>query len=265
MVLINPKAKDKLEDLKKDNFYVVIDFDKTISTKDSNTTFSLFSKSGIYGKHYSEERDALYQYYRPQEIDPKYSDEEKCAIMEEWWKRSYGLMLKYGVRKSDVKKINERAELVDLREGAIEFICLLNEKNIPVIINSAGIGNFIIELLKKYEVYTDNIYVFSNILEFQDDVVVDSIKEMVHSMNKYNIKLPNAFYKRIENKKYAIIIGDQISDLCMADNLPKEKSLSLGFLESNVLEMEKLFNEQFDIVLKDNATFKEIGKILNLK
>ena len=83
MVIINPNGKNKLEQLNKNNFYVVADFDKTISTQASNTTFSLFAKSGIYGENYTKERDALYQHYRPLEIDPKITDEEEAKIMLE--------------------------------------------------------------------------------------------------------------------------------------------------------------------------------------
>lgn len=265
MVIINDESIDKLKEIKKDNFYVVADFARTISTGTSNPTFSLFARSGIYGDAYTKERDALYKHYRPLEIDPKITDAEKSAIMEEWWYNSYGLMLKYGVRESDVKRIIERVELVDLRDGAIDFIRLLNKLGIPLIINSAGIGNFIIELLKKHGVYEDNIYVFSNILEFRNDVVIDTIKDMVHSMNKYNIVLPEAYKAKIADKKYAIIIGDQISDLWMADNLDKKDMISFGFLEANVEEMEDAFKRQFDVVLKDNESFDPIGKILKLK
>lgn len=265
MVIINDLSVDKFKKLNKDNFYVVADFDRTISTHMSNPTFSLFAKSGIYPSEYVKERDKLYEHYRPLEIDPNITDEEKCAIMNEWWHNSYGLMLKYKVKESDVKKIIERVELVNLREGAIEFIRLLNNLGIPLIINSAGIGNFITELLKKYGILSDNIYIFSNILEFKDDIVIDSIKDMVHSMNKYNIELPTSYQRKIDDRPYPIIIGDQISDLCMADNLPKENTISFGFLEANVETMEDTFKDQFDVVLKSNESFAPIGKLLKLK
>lgn len=265
MVIISDNGKRKLEDLNENNFYVVADFDRTVSTATSNPTFSLFARSGIYGDAYTKERDALYQHYRPLEIDAKITDEEKAHIMHEWWYNSYSLMLKYGVRESDVKKIIERVELVDLREGAIEFIRLLNKRGIPLIINSAGIGNFIIELLRKYGAYTDNVYVYSNVLEFKDDVVVDSIKNMVHSMNKYNIELPESYKRRLETRKYAIVIGDQISDLCMADNLVRDENVTMGFLEANVDEMEEAFKEGFDVVLKDNESFDTVSKLLKLR
>ena len=98
-------------------------------------------------------------------------------------------MLKYKVKESDILKILENDDALTLRDGAINFINYLNENNIPLIISSAGIGNFIIELLKKQECYTNNIYVYSNMLKFKDDEIVDSIDDIIHSMNKNAIKV----------------------------------------------------------------------------
>lgn len=265
MIIINEKANNKIKDLNLNNFYIVIDFDQTITTKDSSTSLSLFSKSGFYDKSYLEKRNKNYEYFRPLELDPNISSEEKFQITKTWQEKSYELMLEYKVRESDIKRIIMKQELLKVRENAIDFIKTLNEYNIPLIINSAGCGNFIIELLKLNHCYSDNVYVHSNILEFKDDVIVDSITNIIHSMNKFDIDLPDSFYQRIKNKKYAILIGDQLSDANMARVLPKKDTLSFGFLESNIEEVKNLFYNEFDIVLKDNEGFNGISKILKLK
>ena len=48
----------------------------------------------------------------------------------------------------------------------------------------------------------------------------------------------------------------------MANNLPKKDILSFGFLESNVNESEKLFHDNFDVVLTENESFDGIKKLL---
>jgi len=63
MVIKQENLSKKLENIDKDNVFVVADFDKTISTKNSNTTFSLFSKSGYYPEEYVHDREELYNYY----------------------------------------------------------------------------------------------------------------------------------------------------------------------------------------------------------
>lgn len=265
MYTINRNSLMKMKEISKDNCYVVADFDKTISTKESNTTLSLFSKSGLYGEEYAQERNQNYQYYRPLELDLSISSEDRYYLMKEWQEKSYQLMLKYKVRESDIAKILARKDLLDLREGAIEFIATLNRLNIPLIINSAGCGNFIIDLLRMHGIYNDNIYVYSNILEFEDDVIIDTIDDIIHSMNKYNIVLPEEYRAKIEDKKYVIVIGDAISDIEMTLNLPKEETLAFGFLESNVEEMRDAFNENYDVVLENKESFDTIRKILKLE
>lgn len=231
---IKNESKNKISQLNKNNFYIVADFDQTLTTKNSNTTLSLFSKSGFYDSNYLKERTDNYNYYRPLELDPSISDSEKFSIVKNWQEASYQLMLKYKVRESDIQKIINMPNMLTMRDGSIEFIRDLNHNNIPLIINSAGCGNFIVELLKKYDCYCDNIFVFSNILEFQDDVIIDSISQIIHGMNKSDIKVEEKFYQKIQDKEYAIVIGDQLSDLKMSHNIPKKDVLTIGFLESNI-------------------------------
>lgn len=265
MITISDNAKKKLNELNKDDIFVVADFDRTITTGDSKSTFSLFSLSGLYGSEYERERTMVHDFYRPIELDASIPEEEKFKLMKEWALESYGLMLKYKVRESDVEKIARQKRFLELRNGAVEFINTLNELGIPFIINSAGIGNFIESILGLNGCYRDNIFISANFLSFKDDVIVDSIRDIIHSMNKYDIRISDEFREIISGKKTCILIGDQLSDLNMDHSLSKEKTISFGFLESNVEENEELFNEQFDVVLKDNEGFDCIGKLLKIK
>ena len=72
-------------------------------------------------------------------------------------------MLKYKVKESDILKILENDDALTLRDGAINFINYLNENNIPLIISSAGIGNFIIELLKKQCFYFSFLLTYASL------------------------------------------------------------------------------------------------------
>lgn len=265
MVIKQESLSKKLEGINKDNVFVVADFDKTITTRNSNTTFSLFSKSGFYPEEYASDRDELYQYYRPIELDPNICDEEKFRCMKEWQERAYKLLLKYQVRESDIDKIIDMHDLIDLREYAIEFMQYLRSNNIPLIINSAGIGNFIVALLERHECMGDNVFVFSNMLEFENGEIVDSIADIIHSMNKYNIKIHDSFLEKLNSRRKAILIGDQISDLKMAGNLNYDELITFGFLESKVEENEEGFLKNFDVILKGDETFESINKILELR
>lgn len=265
MITIKEDISQKIEGLKNGNYYVVADFDKTITDKKSNTTFSLFSKSGLYPKEYLEERNRNYEYYRPLELDANISFQERTEIMRLWQTASYQLLLKYQVREEDIRRILNMSDMVMLRSGAKEFIRYLNENNIPLIISSAGISNFIKELLILNGCYSSNIFIYGNTLEFCNGQIVDSNREIIHSMNKNNITLSDDFYEKVKDKNYTLVIGDQLSDLDMIKKLPVKESISFGFLESNVDELRPYFQDQFDVVLEDGESFDAISKIIRLQ
>ena len=112
--------------------------------------------------------------------------------------------------------------------------------------------------------FNDNIFVFANMMHFKDDIIVKNPDAVIHSMSKNKVILDKKFMDKIKDKKYAIIIGDQVTDLLMANNLPKKEEISFGFLESNVEENKEEFNNKFDVVLTDNESFNSISELIGL-
>lgn len=263
MIHINNLAN--INKIKENNFYVVTDFDQTITTHNSNTTFSLFAKSGLYPNQYLIDRTKLYNYYRPLELNPHLSYDEKVKLSKEWHMASYKLMLKYQLKESDIDKIIENEKLISLRRDSISFIYYLNDNKIPLIICSAGINNFIEKILQKYNCYSDNIFIHSNTLTFKNNIIYDNNDQAIHSMVKNHIKLSPSFLNKIKNKDCAVVIGDQLHDINMAKYLPKKDVISFGFLESNIEENKNLFMDNYDVVLTGYDSFKPIQKILDKK
>ena len=262
MIYIKSDSKKKIENFDITKSYFIIDFDGTI-TYNSNTLFSLFSKSGYYPESYLTERNNNYNYYRPLELNPNISYEEKEQIVKEWQTKTYQLLLKYKVKEEDIKRIIDR-NMLSLRDGAIDFIKTLNDNNVPIIILSAGVSNFIIELLKKYDCYSDNVYVYANNLEFKNGEIIDTIKNIIHSMNKCDIMLDKNYLNKILDKTYTIIIGDQLSDLKMAKNLPVKEEIAFGFLDNNIDEQKAFFKDSYDVTLINGQSFKKIKKTLKM-
>ena len=265
MVIISNNGKKKLSKIDIHDIFVIADFDRTLTTGSSESTFSLFSLSGLYGSEYETERTLVHDYYRQIELDARLPYQEKFELMRDWALESYGLMLKYKVRESDIENIIREKKFLELRSGVVEFINNLNKLGIPLIINSAGIGNFIECILRLNNCYSDNIFISANFLIFKDGVIVDSIKDIIHSMNKYDIVLSDVAESAIKDRKMAILIGDQLSDLNMDHKLPNNSNITFGFLEANIRKNEELFRERFDVVLKDNEGFESIEKLLRLK
>ena len=139
-----------------EEYYVVTDFDRTITKGNSKTSWSILANSDLVPKEYIEERQALYDIYRPIEIDENLDLETKSAKVKEWFQKHIELFVKYETSEEVFKKAATDLRVMEFRDGAKEFICYLHRNNIPLIIISAGIGNFIESFLKHNDCYLDN-------------------------------------------------------------------------------------------------------------
>ena len=159
---------DKIEKIKitKDNCYVILDFDKTLTSKESLDSWIAILDFDLYGKKCKEKMEQINAKYQPMEQDYTLDDKIKEKYMVEWYSKSMDFLYDYQLTNTNLKKALQR-ETIKFRKGAKEFLQELEQKKIPVIILSAGIGNVIEEFLKKQECYGDNIYIISNFIDFK--------------------------------------------------------------------------------------------------
>lgn len=111
----------KLENLKlnKDNTYIVIDFDRTITSRESSDSWSI---SGcLLGEEFEKEINNLYQKYRPIEIDYKIPKNEKQEAMNIWYTQCMDLYHKYQLTKEKLEQSVKAGGLI-YRKGAKEFL-----------------------------------------------------------------------------------------------------------------------------------------------
>ena len=149
MIIIKNGTLDRINDWKDNSVYVLTDFDRTITVGNSESSWSILSKSNMVPKEYVEERQKFFNYYRPFEIDEKLDYETKCKLMTEWWNKHIGLFIKYQLSEEVINTAAKNLRVMSFREGAREFLENMRDRNIPVIIISAGIGNFIEQFLIK--------------------------------------------------------------------------------------------------------------------
>ena len=147
---------DKLEtlELNKDNTYVVVDFDKTITTHDSDDSWEISGK--LLGKKFNKEIEALWTKYRPIELDFKMPFEEKKQNMEKWHEECMKLFHKYNLTNEQIIQSIQTGNM-SMRDGGKRFFKKAYDENIPVIILSAGIGNVIEEFLKQQGCWCERI------------------------------------------------------------------------------------------------------------
>lgn len=179
MQYINYEKLEKIK-LNKSNFYVALDFDQTLTSPDG---LSSWDACGFpLGDNFKKETSTLFEKYGPVELDYTISFEEKNKAMIEWYYRNFKLYYKYNLTKNDLEKSVNK---IIFRQGAKEFLNIMHKANIPVVILSAGIGNIIELFLKKNNCFTDNIYIISNFIPFDENGNIKKYTgKLIHTLNK---------------------------------------------------------------------------------
>ena len=243
------------------NYYVVADFDRTITNGNSQTSWSILANSNLVPKEYVEERTKLYAKYRPIELDNSLEYAEKSKLIREWFKKHIELFVKYKISEDIFIKASKDLKIMEFRKGAKEFIKFLHFNKVPLIIISAGVGNFIELFLKHNNCMYDNIYISSNKIIFKDGVANGVDSNIIHSLNKNEVSLPKEVLAKLQKRSNVLLLGDQVTDLKMVDKTLHENVLTVGF-ETLELPVDEL-KRNFDIVCEKGDDYNELINILN--
>jgi len=260
--IVNSKKIEEF-DFDPEKLYVVADFDKTLTRGDSVSTWGILSKADNMGEEYKQRRDALFEKYRPMEIDETLPFEVKSQKMDEWWKGHIGLFYEYGLKEEFIKNAVKK-DILKYRDGAKEFLKRMYELDIPVIIVSAGVGNIIVEFLKREEDYYPNIHIISNTVEFEDGVMKELKGKTIHSLNKDVVHGDNDVLEIVNDRKNILLFGDLVADVKMIPKEKEENALKFGFLDHKIDENLKYYKEAYDVVIRDEGSFKCVLDIIKL-
>ena len=243
-----------------DNLYIVADFDRTLTDENSQSSWAVMCHSKYVPKSYSEDRQTLYNLYRPIEIDETINSEQKMIAMKEWYEKHIALFIKYQLTEDIFEQASADSKIMSFRPGAVEFINFLHAHQIPLIIISAGVGNFIEAFLKRNNCYYDNIYVCSNTVIFKNGIAHGVGQNVIHSLNKNEISLPSHVLEKLKNRNKIILLGDQISDLKMVNKNTNRQIISVGLFTPEY-DIKNLINN-FDIVCEPNENYNDLKKLL---
>ncbi len=272
-ILIKDKKafERKLNNIKsegKDSLYVICDFDKTLTkafVKGQRTHSAMAQiREGKYlTKDYAPRSFALYDKYRPIEIAEDIPQEIKNKKMHEWWSRHIKLLAECGMSHDVVLDIIKKKKL-RAREGALKLFDVLHEKNIPMVIFSAAVGDIIEEFLKSEGKLYDNICIVSDFFDYDENGKVKSYKsDIIHIFNKngYELrKLP--FFEKIKNRKNMILIGDSLADLNMAQGIDYKTILKIGFLNEYIEKNKEKYKNNFDAIILNDGPMDLIVSII---
>lgn len=188
------------------NLYVVADFDRTITSGSSKTSWSVLADTDLVPEEYTKERHRLYDIYRPIEVDTSLPLDYRMKMMDKWFRAHIQLFVTFQMTEEVFEKATSNLQIMQFRTGAQEFLTFLYENHIPLIIISAGIGNFIESFLKKHNCYFDNIYVSSNKILFKNGIAVGTGKNVIHSFNKNEISLPPEITDKLKGRNQVLLL-----------------------------------------------------------
>ncbi|XP_059448964.1 uncharacterized protein LOC132180133 [Corylus avellana] len=250
---------------------VIVDFDRTL------TRYSIDGQPGQSSHgllqqgnpEYDAKRQQLYEYYHPLEFSATIPIEEKTRLMEEWWGKTHTLLIEGGLTYDAIKQSVANARIA-FREGVVELFKFLEERDIPVLIFSAGLADIIEEVLRqKLHRSFKNVKVVSNQMVFDSDGCLVSFKgKTIHSLNKNEHALdmaaplhdqlgdidgPTDSSALVKKRTNVLLLGDHIGDLGMSDGLNYETRISVGFLNDNIENSLDGYRKSFDIVYLNDA------------
>lgn len=263
MIFINNEKLNKIK-LNKSNFYVVIDFDRTITETNSCQSWNVCNS--VLDDNFKKKSKELVEKYEPIEVDYTISFEEKNKAMIEWYSRSMNVFYEFHLTNQILMESVSKSN-ISFREGAKEFLKNMYENHIPVIIVSAGIGNVIEECLKQRNCLYENISIISNFIKFDENGNMKKYDtKIIHSLNKnMDEYLSDLDREKIQDKSYCLLVGDLVEDKTMVDSSVLEKSILVGFLNQNIKANLEVYKENFDIVLSENdGTFKVLSKLIQI-
>lgn len=274
----NPTAfRQKIDQLIKggpDKLQIIADYDKTLTTENSHTSWDMLERGGLLSPSYENATRELAKKYHPMEIDPFLSPDEKKTAMVAWWGAAHELLVAEKLSRTLLsERIKSLQSKVQLRTGYESFFELLAARRVPVLILSAGIGDMIEYALegKNLSQYNHvNVHIISNFFKYDEAGIVTGFKgKMIHVFNKNEVVVKDTpHYANIAARGNVLLMGDSLGDLRMADGVPHECVLTVGFLHTSLHDKAKIeillaeYKRRFDVVLVDTDSLEYVHDIV---
>lgn len=272
IIISNPRNLERImESISREGtekLHVLADFDKTLTKafiegQEVHSIIAQIREGKYLTPDYSPRAHALFDKYHPIEIDPKIPLKKKKKAMHEWWDTHFKLLAECGLDKKVMREIVRKRRL-RFREGALEFIDLLHQHNIPLVIMSAAPGDMLKLYLEQENRLYDNVYIVANLFEFDRDGRVVMVKEpIIHSMNKDETILQNfPVFDVIKDRRNVVLLGDSLGDVGMMEGFDYSSLLKIGFLNENAESNLKAYRKGYDVVILNDSDMNYVNELM---
>ncbi|MDD5086227.1 MAG: hypothetical protein PHV16_00575 [Candidatus Nanoarchaeia archaeon] len=252
----------KLSKIKKDGIktlHVISDFDKTITKakvkgQKTHTSIAQIREGNYLSEEYVKRSYELYDKYHPFETNNSLSEKQINKKMMEWWQGHINLLVEQKMNKKIVNEII-RKKSIKLRKNADKLFGVLDEKKIPFLIFSAGVGDIIQGYLKSEQLLYKNIHIISNFFNYNKKGYVKGYtSNIIHAYNKDELSLKKTpYFEKIKKRKNVILLGDNLGDAEMANGLNHETVLKIGFLNEEVKKNVDAYKKSFDVLILNDG------------
>lgn len=256
--------QEKIELLKgkTKKLYVIADFDNTITAKECRTSMGIINHSGVFEKGFEEEHRKICNQYKIKAIE----ETDKKIKNEMWNKTLYGffeLFQKYNLTENRLEEILQKSNM-KFREGFLEFIKFLYQKEIPLIIISAGVANLIEKFLEKEGAFYDNITIVSNYISFDAQGKIQEIpQKIINPVNKNQVFFTKEIQQKLKGRENILVFGDRPDDIQMIEGKEPKKTCSIAFVNKQE-EIGELKNK-FNIVSEDSKILEVLQEVLKTR
>lgn len=246
--------------------HVIADFDKTLTTSTIPSLIAVLRNDPAYlGATYAQKAHELFDHYHPLEKDPTIPEEQKMALMHERYSKHFDLLVASWLSQ-DMIFAAMQSHTINLREGVTDFLSLLAQHNIPLIILSAsGLGTLAIrKVLEDNECLYDNITIISNEYDRDETGKALAVKQpIIHSMNKDETALrQHPIFADVANRKNVVLLWDSPNDIKMIHGFVYETLLCVGFMGDNDPQKQKLYSQYYDILISNNGGVQDLTAMM---
>ncbi|KAJ3319646.1 hypothetical protein HDV06_006139 [Boothiomyces sp. JEL0866] len=251
-----------------DHLHFIADFDFTMTQffhlgNRSMSSHSIINKSTFCSQQVKDKLSLLFSTFHPFEINHDITVQEKTEKMIEWWTKEHEILVSLGLTRKDLEGCVDQNP-VTFRPFLKELIDLATDLNVPFLVFSAGLGDVIEIVLKKAGLFTRDMAIVSNRMEFSQDKIVGFKDPLIHTLNKNEAAMDGEHYDKVKDRDNVILMGDSIGDLHMADGIPHKTKLTVGFLNTDVDKLRDLYLQKFDIVLTNDTTLETLFLLLQV-
>ncbi|KAJ3359524.1 hypothetical protein HDU91_004902 [Kappamyces sp. JEL0680] len=250
---------------------VIADFDMTLTQyndpatgKRSMSSHGALENWSRLPRETKERMNLLYQKYYPMEVSSTISHHDKLQAMIAWWTAAHDNVVSLCLERKDIAEIVQESRFV-FRPRLREFLDLLESKQIPLLIFSAGLHDIIYEILHSQpNLWKEHMDIVSNKMIFNEhDICVGFEDPLIHVLNKSEAGMGKDHHAKIAHRSSVIVMGDSLGDLAMADGVAHDVKLTIGFLNHDYDRLLPVYLDAFDIVLTNDTSLEFLLVLLS--